>query len=162
MQSFLNCLGFDSYPMKVYNLNCGHGHRFEGWFSSEDDFIAQCDARKIECPLCDDRSINRLPSAPHLSLSGSTQPNPKPQSEPEKEAVELLRAQWMEMARDVIAATDDVGAGFAEEARRIHYQEAPPRAIRGVTTRHERDALRDEGIDVVQFPIPDALKRPLH
>ncbi|MDB5840964.1 MAG: hypothetical protein JWQ23_2916 [Herminiimonas sp.] len=74
----------------------------------------------------------------------------------------MLRAQWMEMARDVIAATDDVGAGFAEEARRIHYQEAPPRAIRGVTTRHERDALRDEGIDVVQFPIPDALKRPLH
>jgi len=27
--------------MKVLNLRCARDHRFEGWFSSDDDFVAQ-------------------------------------------------------------------------------------------------------------------------
>jgi hypothetical protein len=53
-----------------------------------------------------------------------------------------------------VANTEDVGRAFPEEARRIHYEEAPRRPIRGVATREEARELADEGIPVVSLPIP--------
>jgi len=46
------------------------------------------------------------------------------------------------------------GKSFAEEARKIHYQETPRRSIRGVATRTEKDELHEEGIPVFSLPIP--------
>lgn len=54
----------------------------------------------------------------------------------------------------VIENTEDVGRAFPEEARKIHYKEAPGRHIRGNASSKEVDALRDEGIEVVALPIP--------
>jgi hypothetical protein len=139
--------------MKVYNLCCEHGHCFEGWFSSEDDFVSQSSELRIECPLCSDRSIKRLPSSPRLNLSGA----PAPVADGSAQA----QAQWIDFARHIMASTEDVGDRFAEEARRIHYNEVPEYGIRGVTTAEERSALAEEGIDVVSLPIPAALKQPL-
>ncbi len=61
----------------------------------------------------------------------------------------------------MVANTDDVGERFAEEARRIHYNEVPERAIRGVASLDEYQALAEEGIDVMPLPMPAALKHPL-
>ena len=60
--------------MKVLNLCCAQGHGFEGWFASEDDFLAQNDRSAVECPLCADTAVTRLPSAPRLNLSGAREP----------------------------------------------------------------------------------------
>lgn len=139
--------------MKVYNLSCEHGHRFEGWFSSEDDFNRQLAGRHIECPTCDSQNVTRLPSAPRLNLSGAQDQQPDTRAE--------LEAALFEVARQMIANTEDVGDRFAEEARRIHYNEAPERSIRGVATLDEREALAEEGIDVVTLSIPAVLKQPL-
>lgn len=139
--------------MKVYNLNCEHGHRFEGWFSSEEDFLAQSTAAQIECPVCESRAITKLPSAPRLNLAASQKPEPDP--------VVALQAKAAELLRQVIANTEDVGERFAEEARRMHYNEAPERAIRGVATLNECEALVEEGIDVTPLPIPAATKYPV-
>jgi len=57
------------------------------------------------------------------------------------------------LIRQVVENTEDVGEGFAEEARRIHYNETEARAIRGVATREEAEALADEGIEVAQLPV---------
>ena len=57
--------------MKVLDLRCANGHGFEGWFGSEDDYLAQNGRGQVECPLCSDRVISRLPSAPRLNLSGA-------------------------------------------------------------------------------------------
>jgi hypothetical protein len=54
----------------------------------------------------------------------------------------------------IISQTEDVGTAFPEEARKIHYREAPERRIRGTASRDEVDALRDEGIEVVALPVP--------
>lgn len=54
--------------MKVLNLQCSHQHSFEGWFASEDDFQDQLARGLIECPLCADKGIQKLPSAPRLNL----------------------------------------------------------------------------------------------
>ncbi len=72
-----------------------------------------------------------------------------------------LLAAYMQMARKIMAHTEDVGNQFASEARKIHYGEADERAIRGQATRDETLALLDEGIDVLPLPLPEALKHPL-
>ncbi len=65
------------------------------------------------------------------------------------------------MARKLIESSEDVGDRFVEEARKIHYREAPGRAIRGAATRKEAAELRDEGIEVFSLPVPLSLKGPL-
>ena len=144
--------------MKVIDLRCHNGHGFEGWFASDDDFLDQNGRRLIACPLCDDTLIVRLPSAPRLNLSGAREAEPAPpQPPPQLEA----QVQWMKVVRHVLAHTEDVGERFADEARRIHYGEAAERGIRGQATPGEREALRDEGIEVMPLPLPAALKGPL-
>jgi hypothetical protein len=54
----------------------------------------------------------------------------------------------------VIENTEDVGRAFPEEARKIHYHEAPERHIRGTASNKEVEALREEGIEVVALPVP--------
>lgn len=139
--------------MKVLDLQCPHGHRFEGWFASTDDFEAQLSRKLVECPVCGATEVSRMPSAPSLNLSGATQTRPA-----ESHA---LQAQVMRALREVLEKTENVGERFAEEARRIHYNEAPARSIRGVTTPEDAQALVEEGIDVMPLPIPAALKEPL-
>ncbi len=68
---------------------------------------------------------------------------------------------WMKAVQHVIDNTDDVGAQFAEEARRMHYGEAQERPIRGEATMDEAEALRDEGIEIAVLPLPAALKGPI-
>jgi hypothetical protein len=143
--------------MKVFNLRCTQAHHFEGWFAGEEDFVAQTEGSLIECPLCGDTAITRLPSAPRLNL-GSKRPQ-------ETQAVTQspdLQSLWMQTLRRVIENTEDVGERFPEEARRIHYGEQPERGIRGRASRDETEALREEGIDVMPLPaLPPALKGPL-
>jgi hypothetical protein len=72
-----------------------------------------------------------------------------------------MQAMFMKMTRRIMETTEDVGDRFAEEARRIHYSEAPERAIRGSTSHEEAVALREEGIEVYALPLPLASKGPL-
>jgi hypothetical protein len=142
--------------MKVLNLRCAHGHAFEGWFASDDDFLDQNGRGLVECPLCADKVIQRLPSAPRLNLSGAREPAPAV----EPQAADL-QAAWLQTVRRLLTDTEDVGERFAEEARRIHYGETPQRGIRGQASAEDRESLRDEGIEVVSLPLPKALTGPL-
>lgn len=146
--------------MKVLNLRCGNGHGFEGWFGSDDEFIDQNGRGAIECPLCADRVIARMPSAPRLNLSGAREQSVTPPASPPPQPADL-QAAWLAAARQLIAQTEDVGDRFPDEARRIHYGEVPHRGIRGQATPEQREALRDEGIEVVSVALPDVLKKPL-
>lgn len=170
--------------MKVLNLRCSFGHNFEGWFASQDDFQQQLDRTLIECPMCGDKSVQRLPSAPHVLTSSSRSPSPaaeaalsaqregggaKPASGAVPAAVPTpppgtpahMQSALLRAVQHIMAHTDDVGPRFAEEARRMHYGEADERPIRGQATPDEAKALHEEGIEVVSLPVPDALKGPL-
>ena len=145
--------------MKVLNLRCANGHGFEGWFASEEDFLGQNGRGLIECPMCSDRVVTRLPSAPRLNLSGAREPEAsRPAAEP---TAADLQAMWMQAVREILRQTEDVGERFAEEARRIHFGEAEERGIRGVASAEDRQALREEGIEVIALPLPAALKGPV-
>ena len=166
--------------MKVLNLRCAHDHRFEGWFASAADYESQCERGMVACPLCDDKAINRLPSAPRLNVSKqryaevregreareARDPSPAKESghtdEPRALATEVaqvrMQAQWLRAVRQVLNNTEDVGDRFPEEARRIHYGETQERGIRGRASREDAEALRDEGIEVTALPVPEPLK----
>ncbi len=147
--------------MKVLNLRCANGHGFEGWFASDDDYMDQNGRGLVECPLCADRVVSRLPSAPRLNLSGAREVVPQPEPKPAPPQPADLQAAWLAAARQLVARTEDVGPRFAEEARRIHYGEVPHRGIRGHATPAEREALQDEGIETMAFPLPRGLDGPL-
>lgn len=145
--------------MKVLNLRCANGHGFEGWFASDEDFMGQNGRGGVECPLCADRVVTRLPAAPRLNLSGAREPQPQSTPTPTVDARPAdLQAAWLQTVRHLMANTEDVGERFAEEARRIHYGEEPQRGIRGQATSAERHALLEEGIETMSIPIPAALK----
>ncbi|MCW5612831.1 MAG: DUF1178 family protein [Rubrivivax sp.] len=149
--------------MKVLNLRCANGHGFEGWFASEDDFLEQNGRGLLECPLCADKVVTRLPSAPRLNLSGAREPAAAmapPQASPPAQPADV-QAAWLQAVRRLVAETEDVGERFADEARRIHYGEVPQRGIRGQATPEQREALRDEGIETFALPLPAALKGPV-
>lgn len=148
--------------MKVLDLQCAHGHGFEGWFGSEDDFQSQLARQLVQCPVCGDADVSKKLSAPRLNL-GAAAPSAPPASEglPAGSVDERRQAAWLQMVRHVLAHTEDVGSQFAEEARRIHYGEAAERNIRGQASREETEALLDEGIPVLPLPLPKGLKGPL-
>ena len=144
--------------MKVLDLRCGHDHRFEGWFDSEDDFLSQDRRGLVTCPVCADGQVTRLPSAPRLNVSNL---RGEPETAAVPDAQTAMQTQWMRAVRHLMDQTEDVGERFPEEARRIHYGEIEQRGIRGQATREAADALREEGIEVFSLPLPPALKCPI-
>ena len=159
--------------MKVLDLRCGAGHVFEGWFASEGDYGSQRERGLLDCPVCGNAEVMRLPSSPRLNLSGARAPAP-PQAHATEPAGGSAPAPATEMAvhgnaaqrfveavAELLKNTQDVGPRFAEEARRIHYGESDAKAIRGQTTPEEREALADEGIEVFTLPVGIPPKTPL-
>jgi hypothetical protein len=149
--------------MKVFNLACEHDHRFEGWFGSAEDYDSQLARRLIECPVCAATAIRKMPAAPRLNLSGASEAPAMPKAAAPGMPLDprAVQALFMKIARNIVENTEDVGDRFAEEARRIHYNESPERGIRGVASPDEARELADEGIEVVSFPLPPVLKEPV-
>ena len=151
--------------LKIFDLQCEAHHIFEGWFSSHDDYDSQQERGLLTCPICGNANINKMLSAPHLNLSHLkkekqqaplTQPLvPKATASLNDKELAKIQAVVMQQLRAYVKQTEDVGDQFTLEARRIHYGEAEERAIRGNATVEQRQALKEEGIEVM--PIPDFL-----
>ncbi len=164
--------------MKVFNLRCEHGHPFEGWFKSHVAFEEQQSQGLLSCPFCDSHVIEKTLSAPRLNLSGAQQPSQEPVNEPARAPAEgalsssartqiashpraAALAAALSVVRDILAQSEDVGDRFAEEARAMHTQEIPARAIHGSTSLETAQELAEEGIPVVAIPFAGVLKTPL-
>lgn len=130
--------------MIIFDLSCELGHRFEGWFASHADFEAQQERGLVLCPQCNSHQVRRIPSASHIATT-STPPADRAAPDP----LQLLRS----LEEAILRNSEDVGHRFAEEARRIHYAEAPARTIRGKASRKEFLELQEEGIEVVPLPV---------
>ena len=157
--------------MIVFDLLCGEGHRFEGWFGSAADFAAQKERRQLACPGCGNAQVERVPSVSRVNL-GAPEPKPAGRGRPSKEPAEtpgspqrdpqmegkdpfaIAQMLYSRMLDELLTKTQDVGKDFPAEARRIFYEEAPARAIRGVASAQEHDELLDEGIPVARLPLP--------
>lgn len=141
--------------MWVAELACAHGHGFEGWFGSRDDFEQQQSRGLVSCPQCGSADVGRRLSAPRLNFGAAAPkeapPAPQEAAKPASNPADLIR----EVLAHLRAHAEDVGTRFAEEARRIHADEAPARAIRGRASADEFQALQDDGIEVWTLPALD-------
>jgi hypothetical protein len=115
-----------------------------------------------------------MPSAPHIAKSSSTEltVSKADTGNLSGDVVALtgsdhshleaqVQAAFLKGMRELMGKSEDVGSGFAEEARKIHYKESPERSIRGQTTLDEAESLREEGIEVLAVPLMPVFKNTL-
>ena len=121
----------------------------------------------MTCPECGTSAIRKVPSkvniggkqvvnqATAVDASANSAAGTPSLPAPKLNSVDVATA--FVMARQAIQAlinhSEDVGDRFAEEARKIHYEEAPIRAIRGQASPEEFEELRDEGIEIIALPL---------
>jgi hypothetical protein len=157
--------------MIKYALQCERGHGFESWFPDSAAYETQRKRGLVDCPSCGSIKIEKQIMAPHVRTRGTDRPAESAPTEtttqplaaaPDQtfvmvaEQARQLRAMIRELHARVVASTEDVGAKFAEEARKIHSGEAEERAIRGKASLAEAIELHEEGIGVMPLPmLPD-------
>src|SRR5262245_44102427 len=132
--------------MILYSLTCEQGHGFEAWFGSSDAYDEQNEAHAILCPACGSAEVKKAPMAPYVAKRRTEASSPPPADRPKPYA--MLR----KLRAELTANSDYVGARFPEEARKIHFDEAPARAIHGEATPQEAQELDEEGVPI--FPLP--------
>ena len=118
-------------PMIVFDLACAHGHRFEGWFASGEEFERQQGAGLVRCPVCDD--ARRRARAVGAGARAQGAPPAQPVAAvPAPAARRPPTAPWpacppelVGKLREIVRNTENVGDRFPEEARKIHYEEVP-------------------------------------
>jgi hypothetical protein len=160
-----SCPHMVDMSLKVFDLQCEQGHVFEGWFSSADNYEAQQSRGLLSCPVCDSTRISKKLSAPRLNVSHLKEADAVPAASvqapssnstavasPAAAQMTHLQAEVLKHIRQIVRSTENVGARFAQEARRIHDGEVTERPIRGTATPQEREELAEEGIAVMPIP----------
>ena len=160
--------------MIKYQLICDKSHEFEGWFGDSAAFVSQQEAGLLTCPVCGSADVRRALMAPNLASpktrktdlaeqQPSAQPQPQPQPQAQQQAsaalppaaarkMQELMSEMRALQTRIREECRDVGNDFAEEARKIHYGEVEPEGIYGQATAEEREALDEEGIEIMGMP----------
>lgn len=143
--------------MITYALACEQAHEFESWFPSSEAFETQRKRGFVTCPFCNSARVEKQIMAPSVARKDKAPEAPAPQpvavlSDREREIRAALRA----LREHVMKNAENVGKGFVEEARKMHYGETEERSIYGEADLAEARALLEEGIDVLPLPaVPD-------
>jgi hypothetical protein len=148
-----------------YTLACPDAHTFEAWFSNSAAFEKQQSGGLLVCPVCGSTAIDRALMAPSVSTSRSRESRPAESRQdagesvrvanvPEKSAPETQEvvAALRKLRQHLTQNAENVGNRFAEEARRIHYEESEKRSIYGEATREDAKGLAEEGIEFHPLP----------
>jgi hypothetical protein len=132
-----------------YSLHCSNGHRYDAWFKNAAAFDEQRARGIVTCAVCGDGAIEKAPMAPAVARTDSETVSLSSAHPDAVKFRELLRAY----RQKVTSEADYVGDRFADEARKIHFEEVEARGIYGEATRDEVAGLLDEGIEFM--PLPD-------
>ena len=132
--------------MIVFDLECGRGHRFEGWFNNSASFEEQSFQKLVTCPVCGDTRVRRVLSPVATKTARSElekAPEPIDYRRLAKEIVEYVNKNF-----------EDVGSDFAKEALRMHYGVSEKKNIKGSATWEEEKMLKNEKIEFFKLPLP--------
>jgi len=145
--------------MIKYALACEQAHEFESWFPSSEAFETQRKRGFVTCPFCNSAKVEKQIMAPSVARTDKAVPAPAQEPRPVAVLTERereLRAALRTLREHVMKNAEDVGKGFVEEARKMHYGETEERSIYGEADLAEARALLEEGIDVLPLPVvPD-------
>jgi len=138
-----------------YDLICEDGHEFDGWFSDSAAFDEQSLRGLVSCIHCGSTKVEKQLMAPGIPVKGNrkveaTKPMLASTFDPrQQKLIQLMR----EVRKAVEENAEYVGNKFADEARKIHYEEAEKRGIYGETTTDDARALIEEGIEIHPLPV---------
>ena len=142
-----------------YDLKCENGHCFDAWFASGGGFDALLRKDLVSCPHCGSVRVDKQLMVPGISAKSNTKPETNAGIGTEMALAgndamaQEVRASIRKLHAHVRENAENVGDRFAEEARKIHYEEKPARSIYGKATPDEAESLIKEGVDVL--PLPD-------
>lgn len=137
--------------MIQYSLVCDAQHKFDAWFRNAAAYEDQSARGILTCPVCNSSNVEKALMAPAVTTRADTVSLSAGHPDRAK-LVAAMRA----LREKVTSEADYVGDKFAEEARKIHYNEVEAHGIYGEATRDEVTALAEEGIDFLPLPhIPD-------
>lgn len=156
--------------MIVFDLQCASAcHKFEGWFSSSDDYEQQTARGLLLCPVCGDGEIRKAVMAPAVSAKSNQRAivaSGPAQAEGEGQTVvpmsagndnprlkELMQALAHTQA-EALKQSEWVGNGFADRARAMHYGEEDAKPIHGHVAAQEARSLLEEGVEVAPLLFP--------
>lgn len=141
--------------MIKFSLVCNEGHEFEAWFKSGSAYEAQTARAQVVCPHCGSHSVDKAIMAPAVAKRPETDSVPRAQPPvPTPEQFEFLR----KMRDEIHAKAEYVGGRFAEEARKIHFNEADQRGIYGEASADEVKELAEDGVPFLPVPrLPEDL-----
>ena len=146
--------------MISFNLVCDKGHDFEAWFKDGASFDRQAKRGLVSCGQCGSAKIRKSVMAPAIAGTKRTrkdQAAAPPTQEvvapaPADPKVVALMQQLRELRKKIEESADYVGDKFAEEARKMHYEEVEKRSIYGEASDDEAQALADEGVEFARIP----------
>jgi hypothetical protein len=131
-----------------YTLHCSKGHRFDAWFRNADAFDEQQARGIVSCGVCGDAGVAKAPMAPAVARTDSGRSTMSAGHPDAAQMMAMLKA----IKQKVVSEADYVGDRFAEEARKIHFDEAEARGIYGEATRDEVAGLLEDGIAFLPLP----------
>ncbi len=154
--------------MIVFDLSCDQGHRFEGWFSSSEDYAGQQSRGLVACPHCGSAEIAKAPMAPAVPRKGNQRSDvalreeaPVPVAAGMPPEVTQALEKLAKMQAEALKQSKWVGEDFTDASRAMHYGERKAEVIHGKASAKQAKELLDEGIAVAPllFPIapPDEL-----
>ena len=137
-----------------YDLVCEKGHEFDGWFSNSDAYDTQAKRGLVSCTICNTNKIQKQLMAPGIPAKSNRKPDRQAMT---AGLADPRYAEMMKLMRDykkhVEATSENVGENFAEEARKMHFNEKEKRGIYGEATREEAVELLEEGIAIQPLPV---------
>ncbi|MDX2142304.1 MAG: DUF1178 family protein [Rhodospirillaceae bacterium] len=144
--------------MILYDLICDKDHQFESWFRNSSAADKLMKVGQVSCPACGSAKVKKAMQAPRITSSrAKTQALPAATEKPAGDmvqAMEKMTEAFNELRKTIEKNFDHVGDKFPDEARKIHYGEAPERGIYGNATPQEAKDLTEEGIKVMSLPWP--------
>jgi len=132
-----------------FGLACEHGHEFDGWFRSSDDFDKQKKRRLIDCPECGSHKVEKALMAPAVSTGRKREKMALAMNAEQRRIMSEMKA----LSEKLRENADYVGDKFAEEARKIHFGETEARGIYGEATADEAKDLADDGVPFMPIPV---------
>jgi hypothetical protein len=112
----------------------------------------------VSCPVCNSIKVEKQIMAPRIARTDrAVVPPAAPETQPlailsEKE--QQIRAMLKAVRDHVMQNAENVGRGFADEARKMHHGELEHRSIYGEATPVEVRELLEEGVEI--HPLPPA------
>lgn len=135
--------------MIVFDLECLHGHPFEGWFEDKKDLARQQEQGILQCPVCESTSVVQKLHPIAIKKSTLSVPTHK-----ELQLNQEAMAAFTEKVADYVEKNfEDVGSDFTKKALKMHYGVEDYKNIRGTTTQEEDKVLQKEGVPVFKVPV---------